>query len=167
MKPILKNKTETITDTRLTYYNDVDELPLWNFKKVIETKETTFLIKVEGEKAEPDELNKAWGRISEQAAQLSGVSDIQQKFIMLQSDIESLTIDYLVNRDANLVTLIKTKQRELDRMLERFNGGNANFDEQIAAVEVFFKFQIDERKTTVKRFLTYVNIIQKQHNGRR
>lgn len=165
MKQTTENKGERSTSTK-QIFNDIDDLPLWNFKKVIETKELTFLQRDENSKATQEELSNAWNQISEQVAAVSGVDDLQQKYIMLQVDIENLTIDYLINRDASLITLIKTKQRELKKLMDRFEG-NTNFDEQIAAVELAFKFQIDDRKTTVKRFFTYVNFLRKQDNGRR
>jgi len=167
MKQTLKDRDGQNLSTK-QIYSEIDELPLYNFKKVIDTKDLTFLKKTDESKATDEELTKAWNRISEQVAEVTGVGDVQQKFIMLQTDIETLTIDYLVTRDRNLITLIKTKQRELEKLIERQDVNKGSFDEQIAAVELAFKFQIDEHKTTVKRFFNYINILTKQDkNGRR
>lgn len=166
MRQTLTDKGEKITSTK-QIYSDIEDLPLWNFKKVIDKKDLTFLKKTDESKATDEELTMAWNTINEQVAEITGVGDVQQKFIMLQTDIETLTIDFLVSRDKNLITLIKTKQRELEKMIERQDVNKASFDEQIAAVELAFKFQIDEHKTTVKRFFNYINILTKRENGRR
>ena len=163
MNKISESRTGQSTSIK-QIFNDIDDLPLWNFKKVIETKDLTFLKKTETARATANELEKAWNQISEQLSEYIGVNDVKQKLIMLQSDIERLRIDYLVTRDKGLITAINVKYKELENMLNRVEGTKQDFEQQIAAVEMAFKFQINEMLTSVKRFFTYVKMLS---NGRR
>jgi hypothetical protein len=167
MKKTTKGKS---TDSNITQqiYNSIDELPLWNFKKINETKDLNYLLKNENTKAKPDELEKAWGHVTDELNKIQGVGDQVQKWVLLQSDLERLYIELLVSNNKSLLTEINIKKRQLERLEKQFEGSGGNFDEQIAAVELFFKFHIDERQTTVRRFFNYINLMRKQSgNGRR
>lgn len=45
----------------------------------------------------------------------------------------------------------------LQKDLEKYQKDGGSFTDTIAAVEVFIKFQIDEKNTTVKKFVSYLN----------
>lgn len=146
-------------------YQDVDELPLFNFKKIIETKDLKYLLKDENTKPTLQELETAWTLINEQVSSISGIADHYQKWLLLHIDLENLQLDLLATRDKSLITEINIKLKQIERMQKQFDQSGGNFDEQIAAVELFFKFHIDEQKTTVKRFFNYLNLMKKS-NGR-
>jgi len=167
MKKTTKGKS---TESNITQqiYNSIDDLPLWNFKKISETKDLKYLLKDENANAKPDEFEKAWSRISEELNQVNGVSDQVQKWVLLRSDLERLYIDYILSKDQSIITEINIKKRQLERMEKQFESEGGNFDEQIASVELFFKFHIDEKNTTVKRFFNYIKLMKKQaDHGRR
>ncbi len=146
-------------------YKDIDELPLWNYKKIIETKDLIYLLKNDNTKATPDELANIWASIGEQLSEFSGVSDKYQKWLLLHIDYENLQLDYIATGDRSFITQINIKAKQIERMQKQFEGGGEDFDKQIAAVELYFKFHIDEKQTTVKRFFNYINLM-KTENGR-
>jgi hypothetical protein len=55
---------------------------------------------------------------------------------------------------------LNNKLNQINRLqkdLEKYQQQGGSFTDTIAAVEVFIKFQIDENKTTVKKFVSYYN----------
>lgn len=159
-----KQSTGKVTSKQI--YKNIDELPIYNYKKIIETKDLTHLLKDEKTEVEPAELESIWAAITEQLSEFSGVNDQYQKWLLLHIDLENLQLDYLATNDRALITQINIKIKQIERMAKQFEGSGGDFDKQIAAVELYFKFHIDERSTTVKRFFNYINLM-KAGNGRR
>lgn len=147
-------------------YKSIDELPLWNYKKIIETKDLKYLLRDENDETNGNEFESTWAAINEQLSGFVGVDDKTQKWLLLHIDLENLQLDYIATKDRSLITQINIKIKQIERMQKQFEGSGDDFDKQIAAVELHFKFHIDEKSTTVKRFFNYINLM-KSENGRR
>lgn len=149
----------------MLYYETIDDLSLYRYRKIIDTGDASYLKRFRWLYATPAKLQKIWANISHDVMDLNGVTDTYQKWNILNGDLERLHLDYMITRDPLLITLINIKLEEINKFYERINKGKVSLEDQIAAVEYQYRLQIDEHKTTVKRFYTYIKQITK--NGKR
>lgn len=149
-------------------YKHIELLPLFNWIQVLKNNDLRYLIVLEDYNELPkveDQsiLESNWDNIQSQIIDLVGISESTLYILERQKEIVRLRLEMFETGDIGNMPFINKYLKEL----HKYTAQNTvvNWEEKIAEVELFFKFQIDIQKTSVSRFLTYLKIMQR--NGRK
>lgn len=143
-------------------YDDIADLPIYNWFKCIDTKDYSYVL-VERKKCNSDELLKCelvFGDLYSQFLDEFGVSDNLQAIIRLQNQILVHKIDFVLTGDATNEVFIDIKEIELKKLLEvkEVKGNSAK-----VAIEKMLGFAINERTVSVKSYYEYINELKKEN----
>jgi anion-transporting ArsA/GET3 family ATPase len=143
----------------MTYYDSIDEMPVYNWFKCIEDKRYQFCMK-NVKHFKNSMLNKArtaFSKIYAEYVDTFGVSEALQEIIYLENEIMCLRIDLAITQDRFLETLIEIKQIELSEKLKE-KPAKTNFAK--VAIEKYLGFRLNDREVTVREYYEYLNVIK-------
>jgi hypothetical protein len=149
----------------MKYYKSIDELPLFNYSKVIKTNDLRYLI-ISGDYDNPTKLEKndikklfkAWEIINDEVITLIGITDEAKQIMRLERSIALLKVEMITNDDKSLSTVIEIKEREL--LLSR-PINKSTIEEITILLELRLHMQIDVHKTSVEKFYNYIKVLKK------
>jgi hypothetical protein len=147
-------------------YSDIEQLPLFNYVQIIQNLDYKYLLfdietKITAEIA--DKIQESWDNINTEIIDYMGVPEQMQELLRLKKSIALLRVEKIKTDNNSLESIIEIKEKELQNYYE--NNNKTDIYEDITAVEMTLKMQIDLQKTSLKRYLSYIKILQK--NGRR
>lgn len=148
-----------------TYYLSIEDLPIYNWFKIHETNDRSYLIK-EGNKrwATDKALNDAWGRVFSEFIDTFGISDSFREILSLKRDIMQHRLRLEYSGDGTNKTFIKIKELHLSELLQE-EGGEKKVNEVKVYIEKFVGFRIDEKTTSVKEYYTYLKVFADSNTG--
>lgn len=135
------------------YYSSIDELPCWNFDKVIETGDFSFLCK-DGEH-HTDNLAGVWHDIYDEFIQAFGVSEAFKMYInKMQQFVEHL--DNAINGgDRSQLTMAEVRRRQAEDYMKTQQVGEVSI---YAIVSKYMGFPCRPKEVTVKEFYEYLKM---------
>lgn len=147
-------------------YTNIEQLPLFNYVQIVQNLDYKYLLydtetKITAEIA--DKIQESWENINTEIIDYMGVPEQMQELLRLKKSIALLRVERIKTDDNSLESIIEIKEKELQNYYE--NNNKTDIYEDITAVEMTLKMQIDLQKTSLKRYLSYIKILQK--NGRR
>jgi hypothetical protein len=147
-------------------YTNIEQLPLFNYVQIVQNLDYKYLLydtetKITAEIA--DKIQESWENINTEIIDYMGVPEQMQELLRLKKSIALLRVEKIKTDNNSLESIIEIKEKELQNYYE--NNNKTDIYEDITAVEMTLKMQIDLQKTSVKRYLSYIKILQK--NGRR
>ena len=107
------------------------------------------------------ELQKAWHTLNNQFLQMYGFDNDTKEVIKLRFRFATALADYLATGNSSQKMEVKLLQEDIEANNKK-SGEKVEFIEIIASVEQALQFQIDEDKTTVTKFYSYLKQIKKQ-----
>src|ERR1017187_629033 len=129
---------------KLEYYKELDALPAWNWFKVQESGDVSYILlkkrKINGK--ETIELREAFTKLTNEYIDTFGISFEYKNVLMLQRDLRCLEIDYFITQNKIHLTFIEVKKRELKKLMgatqkadsmsvqvhvKKYMGGNIDF----------------------------------------
>lgn len=153
----------------MNIYRDIDELPLYNYSKIIDTNELGYLIVDSSpynlkklDKKELFELSEVWKNINCQIIDYIGISDDMRQVLRIEKDISLLRLQMIETGDRSIDTIINLKELELNQIRPK---EKKSIEESIVLLEIFLKMPINSKNTSVKRYYGYIDYILK--NGRK
>ncbi len=143
----------------MSYYKDIEDLPLKNWRKITEKGDLTYTRKdiskgTAKEDIEHDEL------IQDSYIAEFGLSTEFERIMELRTDIALLECDLVIEDDNFLKNRIKRLKRELEELESRKEG--ADMDEAIHYIEVWRKIEVNEERMSTKKFFKLVRTYQKE-----
>lgn len=145
------------------YYEHIDELPIYNWFKIHETKELKYLCKTE-KKLKTSELNtlpKLWETICNQYIQSFGFGSNQLKVWKKEKQIALLCIERCETEDETIGTFIDIAEAELERMQKKNKNIDTNIYEIKSQMEKGLGFTINMKQCTVIEFYSYQKTLEK------
>jgi len=143
----------------LKYYDSIEDMPVWNWFKVSETNDLKYLLKEDSILKENDRklLAVVWDRIYFEFLEVFGVPAKMQQVLSLRREILKLQTKMVCKGRKDLEALIHIKGLELEALQADSNKQELNT--VTAFVSKQMGFRVDERKTTVKEFYTYLKMV--------
>ena len=158
---MFKKKKNKIKEYRV--YSSIDTLPLWNYQQIIDKDDLSYLLKLDDYLEKPnidiDKLQQTWDVINCEIIDTFGITDKYRVILKLEHEIVKFRLKAAVESDKTLETVADIKEKELKQQLEQ--NKTMKIDELIAVIETNFKFQLDEHKTTVKKFYSYLKLMER------
>jgi len=148
-------------------YNSIDNLNLYCYGKILETNDLRYLLVLDDyfelpeiKEKEYNELFKIWENINDEIVELTGISEDYKEQFRLRKSIALLKVDMIVNENKSLQTLIEIKEMELLNLQPK---NKTSIDESIISIESILKIQINDKKTSTKKYFSYIKFINKKH----
>ncbi len=135
-------------------FKSIEELPIWNFNKVIEKNDLRYLLKLDDYYKLPelkDDLNNIWETIIDEFYNEFGISEKYRNTLLQEKDMAMMELEYALG-NKSLKTIIEIKKRN------KKTDNDDKFEEQVARLEIHFKIPIDVRKMSVQRYYTYIKL---------
>lgn len=152
------------SDIKYKYYNNIDILPLYNYRKVIEEGEKRYLLKLDDYNDLPNvnqsQIEALWEAIQDQIIDSFGISDKFKQLLRLENEILRLKLKAAIEEDRSLLTIAEVKEMQLKKNIEA-QEKTVSIDDMIIAIELRLKISINELTTTVKKFYKYLQLISK------
>ena len=148
--------------TDIIHYKDIDDLPVWNWFKINETDDITYLLheKRKVNSKEQDYLQRIFQKIYAKFIDTFGMNDMLRRVLELRRDIAVLQLEKSINNDSSRQTFIDIKEAELKGIiLEAEKETNTNIK---AYLDKFMGFHIDERKISVKDYYSYISLLKRE-----
>ena len=149
-------------------FNSLDELPIWNFKKVQDTADLRYLINLKDYKNLPlinqkflNKLNVIWEDLEIQYYDKIGIEENFKRYISDQKELLISTLENIIEEDEFKLTLHEILEHKFN---EKYNKSNqeVNFDENLAILESYYSFPIDIKKTSCTKYFTYIKTMKKR-----
>lgn len=149
-----------------TYYNDIEEMPIYNWYKVNSTGDYSFMLikKTSISDKEKKKLSDHWRILYDQYLKEFGFSDGFLSILNKQCEIALMQIDLAETGDRTINTFIELEKQKLEAMIKKQPGSSSFYDIK-AHAEKEVGFQIDIRKMSVMEFYTTLKTINS--HGRR
>lgn len=143
----------------MKYYDDIEELPLKNWRKITEKGDLRYTRMDISEGKRKDDL------VHDELIQDSYITEFgfTEGFLRMQelkTDIALLECDLVIEGDYFLKNKIKQLKRELEELEDKSIGGD--MDESIHYIETWRRIEIDEEKMKTKKFFKLVRTYQKE-----
>lgn len=160
---IKERKIFNLFDRSLHNFNSIEDLPIYNWQKVNQTSDLTYLLKVRRPISgkESEQLKNIWQNIFDEFIDTFDVPEYMKTILSLRRDIECLRVDMYIEKDRTLSAIIQVKELELKNLLGNDKIDNVN--ETTAHIEKYLGFRIDENICSVKKYYTYVKMIEKEN----
>jgi len=145
---------------KLNCYEDIEEMPIYNWFKVHQTGDYAWLL-VKKRKISDKEsliLSDKWRVLYDAYIDLFGFNDGFLSILEKKREIALLIIEKAETNNDTIDTIIEIREIELARTIKEQSGGE-NFYEIKSFVEKAKGFQIDIRKMTVVEFYTDLKMI--------
>lgn len=152
---------------QLRIYNSIEELPVFNWWKVNETNDVSFLLikRKRISDLEKDTLVKVFRKLLDEYMTRFGLTESFLTILDKKKEVALMIVDRWVKNDKSLQIFIDIAKIELSWLLDEFSG-QQDFYEFKSRVETMLGFAIDIKKTTVIEFYSYVKML-KQYGGRK
>ena len=151
---ILKRKRESV------FCESLGKTSLKIWREVHESGDLSKLV-IEGEPTEEEKV-QAWHKLNNEFLKNYGLDRETKKIINLRFRLAKAMVDYLSSGNSSFYMEVKLLREDI----KAFNGKSEEskqFIEIIAEVEQVLSFQIDEEKTTVAKFFSYIKQIKSQN----
>lgn len=159
---IFKGKQES-----LSVYNSIEDLPMWNWNKIHETKNLNYLLKKKDYKNLPNIFKKTlvdnWLDLNQQVFDEFGMSDKYEQYIRLTKLQIQLRCEKVIQEDRFLINEVNVLQVDIDALFS--DKENQSFDQVMVGLEKYLGFRLDSKKITVRKYNDYLKFINSQSKG--
>lgn len=125
---------------------DIEEMPIYNWIKILETSELKWLF-ILGKGRVVKRTSEHWLTLQQQYIDEFGLDETYKQRLRLMEQLKNLNIDFVITRDRFLLNLIKICEVDI-KILSI--GKAIKFYEMIDHVEKYKGFRIDPKKISVK-----------------
>lgn len=134
-------------------WTDIETMPIWNWNKIIETGDLTFLFK-NGKGLFSERLQSFWMALQEQHIDEFGIDDLLRIRLKVMIKLIELNIKYVETGDRNLLNLIEMAESQLKETAGNFN---IRFYKVLDALTTHKKMSIDPRTFPVVQWYHALN----------
>lgn len=152
---------------KVEIYKNIDEMPIWCFKKILETGQLSYMVsegklKPKVRKKQVIELDAAWVSIYNQYLQTFGLNKLYIQILEQEEKIALLKIEMWTRGKKGLNAIIKAEERRLADMIIPNKGNKQSFEQDLVVIQKYNGFLIEAKQTSVRMFFTYVKTMEKE-----
>lgn len=143
-------------------YNSIDNLPYWNWQKIHETGNFSYLKKLESYRDididTSKDLEAKWEEIYEEFIEEFGISENYKEMLERKVNICNLKNDYVQSGDRVILNYIKLEEKLLkDYEVKE----EITFREMVNKIEKHQGVILNAKEITVAKFFSYLNTLKK------
>ena len=154
-----------IDTTSKSCYDSIDELPVWNWDKVINTGDLKWLVKGKG-KVSDRVLSDSWDGIQQQLLDHYGYEFEHENYLQLMKRKAIKELEYLETKNKFLLNEIKRLEADIKGLTPE-DGARVNIMGIMLQIGKYLGFKVDAKTFTVREYKEVLNEIKKQsRNGK-
>lgn len=140
------SEEKLLSGVKLLTYNTIEDLPVWNWNKIIETGDLKYLFKKHESQQSSEVLFPIWDDLQQQYFDEFGQSQelINRERIMFQ--LVKLNLKYLKTKDRSVLNFIKIKKHQLDELNKQ---EGIKFGKLLIYVSKYMGFRVDPKNISV------------------
>lgn len=142
----------------MNFYTSIDEIPIYNWNRILEKSEYNFVSK-SGKIKDEYKAKEAFKVLYNEYIDTFGINSYLSDLIELQNEIVVLKIDIALG-EKHKKAILELTEFKLKKKLEKKVASN---EDATIHIEKFMGFAIDEHKTSVKKYYNYLKALE---NGR-
>jgi hypothetical protein len=146
------------------YYSNIDEMPLWNWRKCVEGLLEYCRLNQKKGKGNTDLEN--WTRLYDQYLARFGLAKDHELVIEKKLQLADLQLEYCENGIDFSLNKIRRLEREIEDILNRTKTG-ATIEECLMVLSKWMGFRLDQKVTTIMEFQTYLESYEKEAKAQR
>ena len=133
-------------------YNSIEELPIWNWFKVFETKELNYLIK--NGTVNDEQLSIVWRSLFAEYIDVFGIDESLSNYIKQEKRLVTLELEYAINKKGSDLFKIQIEREKIkEKDAKKVQG---DYMKLVTNVESALKREINEKEMSVRKFYTYL-----------
>ncbi len=136
---------------RVRYYNSIDTMPTFNYLKVVDEDNITFMIRKKGLFGNHE---RAFENIQRQLVDRFGLSESFIEIIELQKEIIALKCEVAISGDKFNNTFIRIHEEELKQKLEQ---KSLKSNELKILIEKWIGFKLNLHEISVSEWFSYLH----------
>ena len=140
-------------------WTSIETMPIWNWNKVIETGDLTFLFKDYENALTSERLKGVWMDLQQQHMTEFGVDQLVVQRMRYIKNIIQLNIKFVNTRDRSLLNLIKVEEAKLKASESTYT---YRFYKVLDAVTTTKGFRVDPKEFTV---IEWYHALKNMSNG--
>jgi hypothetical protein len=144
------------------YFNSIEELPIWNWWKVSETGNLSYLRRDENYNKNCYPFEE-WVFIQNEYLEMFGRTSQHQSFIRLKKKWIDKKADYLISGDRFNLTELDIIESDLSEVTN--TNGNTRKEDTVIFLEQKLGREINTRKISVKKYYDYIDYFSKNNNN--
>jgi calcineurin-like phosphoesterase family protein len=149
------NSTSNITGS---FYESIDEMPIYNWNKIIETGDLKWIFKNGGRVTK--KLGEVWVKLQDEYFLEFGLDDTFKKQLRLMKEVIKLNDEFIQNGDRSILNLIHISEVDLQATKK---GNTMRFYDLLDRVMSIKKMYIDPKQyTVVQWYYTLKNLANGQ-----
>jgi len=155
-------------------YTNLDDLPIDNFKKVLETGDirnavsfTNILgqpIKGTVKKRHYKKVNEAWTSCYDEYLRVFGLNKRHVAIMVQEEKIAKLKVKRWITGRSSVDGLIYAAEKKLEGMKPKETASKRTFAEDLAIVQKYNGYPMPAKETSSTMFFTYVKMMEKEAN---
>jgi len=152
---------------KIEIYKNIDEMPIWNFKKILESGDLSYMLstgvlKQKVRKKTAKALDEAWISVYNQYLQTFGLNKLYIQILEQEEKIAFLKIQMWTRGKKGLSAIIKAEEKRLADMIIPNKGNKQSFEQDLVVIQKHNGFLIEAKQTSVRMFYTYVKTMEKE-----
>ena len=149
----------------LKVYKSIEDCPIWNYEKCQVTGNVKYICAIEDYSNVQEEqyMHEAFDKVFTEFYDYFGISNELKEFLNSKRAITILEVDYQLTKDSLKLTQLNKKKEEFNN---NYRVNDTDIDKIAVQLSRWLKFDVDTKKTTVKRFYNYLNALIKENNGK-
>ena len=143
-------------------YSSIDDLPMYNWKKIHDTDELKWLFVTKQEVENNELLERRWALIYDEYLNEFGLSDEYKEILKVKRKIANLQADYIIKGDRVLLNFINIEKNALESLYDTSKKGST-FRDSLVHLEKMQGIKINTKQITVADYYNYLRSIK--NNG--
>lgn len=149
---------------KIKFYNDIGDLPAWNFIQITTTGEMQYLcrdIAHELKEKDKEELDKCWEKIEDQFMDEFGITDDFRKDMNQEKQYWIYKLEYAATGNS----IAKSRAKAIEIQMEKTRGQtkeNTNFNQLTITIEKHMGFSIDIKTIDTRKYFSYVRYVNER-----
>lgn len=145
------------------YYQDIDEMPLYNWRKCRAGKLKYTRKDLEVGKKKYDK--KYWEKVHDTYLDQFGLGSGFIRYLELAIELAEANCDFVITDDRFTLNRIRELEREIEDLIKRGEEGGG-MDVAVVYVSKWMNTMVNEREVTVKMFYTMLQEYEKEAKER-
>ena len=158
----MKSLKQNLSSKYLNKYSSIDDLPMYNWKKIHDTNELKWLFVTKQEVENNELLEKRWALIYDEYLNEFGLSDEYKEILNVKRKIANLQADYIIKGNRITLNYINIEKNALESLYDSSKKGSS-FRESLVHLEKMQGIKINTKQITVADYYNYLRSIK--NNG--
>lgn len=148
--------TSNISDN---YWAEIDKCPIWNYNKVYETRDLSYLWKDKG-KYNEEKAHDCWVNLRQQVIDKYGTDAESDAYYQKMIRLSVLKCELIITKRRFLVNEIKQLEREIKDLED--TSGSMSHDEIYMQLTKYLGVRFDPKKYTVVEYKEALKMMQNE-----